>query len=339
MTKLYENDAYQVFHFPYLPENARVFLNQIQWGNKGTRYRRPVTREGASRLHRPWAFVIQTQHEVVGTVLANQYTFLPKMDGYYFRYFASHPQSRGQVFLGINARRVLKWLESRVSSHDFFYAYLEKKNEPSLRMVRHVGFQPYQTSLTLGFSRFFPKKDPRVYRVRNVDEQTEISVLLQNHYQDHAFVHPIGWHYQSQYFVIREKDTVIAGLQVIPARWEITQMEGKLGSFLVQYGQYLPWVNRILNPSSFQFLGFEGIYVAPGREQDLLQLMEHTLALYRVHAALFWQDPTSPYFLGDRTDLGLLNQLVKGTGSFLMAKNMPEDWKTKPAYISCFDFV
>lgn len=339
MALLYQNSVYRVNHHPQLNESVRLFLDQIQWGSRGTRYRRPVTPAAAQRLYRPWAFSIETSETILGSVVANQYTFSDETDGYYFRYFASHPSIRGQMLLGLNARRVLTWIEGHQRPSDFSYAFLEKKNEASLKMVQHLGFKPYHTSLTLGFSRFSPRLDPRVRAVTLPTEQAQITELLRKYYQGHSFVHPHGWHYQGHYYILEEKGEVRAGVQVIPAQWEIRQMEGVLGKYLVRFGQYLPWVNRIFNPAHFKFLGLEGLYVQPGYEADLIVLMEHVLALFKTNAALFWQDPSSPYYLGNRRDLGVLHTFVNGTGSWLMAKNLPHAMQQQPAYISCFDFV
>lgn len=339
MSLLYQNNEYLVRYHAHLVERVRQFLDQIHWGNRGTQYRRPVTLDAAQRLHRPWVFSIETPNEIIGTVVANQYTFTSESDGFYFRYFASHPTIRGRAILGFNARRVMAWIETHHRPQDFSYAFLEKKNEASIKMVQHLGFRPYQTSLTNGFSRFFPKLDPRVRAVCDPVEQQAISQRLESYYENHSFVHDKGWHNQSNYFILEENGELVAGLQVIPARWEVVQMEGRMGQFLVRWGKFLPGIQRIFNPSDFQFLGLEGLYVKSGKEHCLIRLMEHVLAHFKTHAALFWQDPTSPHFLGNRRDLGILHTFVQGTGSWLMAKNLPDNMKSKPAYISCFDFV
>jgi hypothetical protein len=225
-----------------------------------------------------------------------------------------------------------------------FYAYLEKKNFQSSKLVTNLGFEPVRDTSTYGFSRFFPKQDPRVVRVTKEDHKKNVLDLLVNFYQDHCMVNFTSIHNHDNYFVVKENDEIIAGVQAVPSKWVVQKMEGWSGKFIMKVVPKIPLINQLFNPEDFNFVGFEGIYFKKGREADLILLFEHVLAVLNLKSGLFWQDVNCPYNLKDQR-LGLINKFVAGTGSSLMIsfnKLSEEDQqliRSRPAYISCFDFV
>lgn len=345
MLPIFESAKYHIHLYYYLPEHVREFLNSIHWGSKGTVYERPVTQTTAERLYKPHVFVIENENNLIATVLANAYLFDIKnetVNGYYFRYFASNPAFRGNPLVANNSIRVLSWLHTQMQPNDFLYAYLEKKNDQSSKLVRRLGYQKIGESTTIGFSRFFPKISKRVQQATTVAQKEHITTKLTSFYQNHSLVHSQGIHLDDAYYYIEIDKKIIAGIQIIEGQWKIKQMEGLLGKLIVRYAAHIPFINRLFSPNAFRFLGIEGILYEEGQEKILFELIEHTLAIKKHHSALIWQDPNCPYYLGKHTGLGLLHTFVKGTGSYILAKGSSsciDELSQKPKYISCFDFV
>lgn len=345
MVTIYDSSTYLIRLYPYLPTHVRLFLNTINWGSKGTVYERPVTQKTAERLFKPYVFVIENADHILATVLANAYLFQvnnTQVNGYYFRYFASNPNYRGNPLVANNSIRVLSWLHANIQSNDFLYAYLEKKNDQSSKLVQRLGYKNIGESATIGFSRFSPKMSKRVQQATTDAQKEYILNNLSSFYQNHALVHTQGIHLDNSYYYIQENQTLIAGIQVIEGQWKIKQMEGFLGKLIVRYASYIPFIRRLFSPNAFRFLGIEGIMYQKGNEKALFELIEHALATKNYNTALLWQDPTCPNYLGNHTSLGLIHTFVKGTGSYILAKGNEEcleELRKKPKYISCFDFV
>ncbi len=308
---------------------------------------RPVSEETASLLHQPHTFVLQEKEEILATVLANHYLITcrdSEVNGFYFRYFASSVRHRGNIFVARTSRMVLDWLKENTVSGTVFYAYLEKQNFHSSKLVASLGFEPAGHMATYGFSRFFPKSDLRVTRVTDASEKEMVTGLLKDFYRNHAMAHFESIHHYDRYYVLKEGAEIIAGVQVVKGEWKIKKMEGWSGRLILRFAGHIPLIKSLFNPDAFCFAGFEGIYFKPGRESDLMKLFEHVLSDLGLKSALFWQDPVCPYNLSGQP-LGLLNRFVSGTGSALMVSfnDTPSDIKEKisssPVYVSCFDFI
>jgi len=291
--------------------------------------------------------VLKQDREILATVLANLYPVTCdelKAEAFYFRYFASSPQHRGNVFVARTSTLVIDWMKKNSSGKTLFYAYLEKKNFQSSKLVASLGFEVIRSTSTYGFSRFFPKKDARVQKVLQAREKESVIDLLRDFYRHHSMVNFSSIHNNDNYFVIREHGEIVAGVQVVKSRWIVQQMEGWSGQLIMKAAPHIPFINRLFNPSDFNFVGFEGIYFKSGRKKDLMRLFEHILAEFQVNAGLFWQDVACPYNLKNEA-LGLINKFVEGTGSSLMVHfnetgdQEKELIKSLPVYISCFDFV
>ena len=66
------------------------------------------------------------------------------------------------------------------------YAFIESKNERSKNLVHQAGYEYIRSFLTLAFSRFSPKPDKRVSRLKN-EEKAEMEVMLRDYYSDYSF--------------------------------------------------------------------------------------------------------------------------------------------------------
>ncbi|MFM8371121.1 MAG: hypothetical protein ACKOCO_01950, partial [Bacteroidota bacterium] len=147
----------------------------------------------------------------------------------------------------------------------------------SFKVVSGAGYENLGVMRTNGFSRFFPKKSASVERIATEQQRAEVLSLLKSQYQDHALVHFNSIFLHDDYYVIRHEGEIVAGCQLHRVKWAVRSMPGVSGKLIVSLTPYVPLLNRLFNPSSFDFLGFEGIYCKPGYESRLEELFEGLL--------------------------------------------------------------
>lgn len=213
--------------------------------------------------------------------------------------------------------------------------------------MENAGYKPIGLLTVNAFSRFFPKTDKRVERIKTDDEKKEVMDLLRKQYSNHSLVHFNYIFAGDNYFVIRDKDEIVAGCQFHSGQWKINQMPGVSGKIIMNVLPHTPLINRLFNPKKFQFLAIEGIYFKEGHIHTLLQLLEGLLFQEKINAALFWFAEDCPFraALLKTGKLGLLHSFVKNSGAKVMAsyKNMSDEEiklvEAHPQFASAFDYI
>ena len=150
--------------------------------------------------------------------------------------------------------------------------------------------------------------------------------------------------YQDNYFVIKEKDVIVAGLQANRVRWKIKEMKGVSGKILLKILPYIPILKRLINPDKYDFLAIEGIFIKAGYEDYLYDLLEGVLHHFATTSALIQLDSKSPILnlLKEKGNLGLLNFMKKAVNTHVMIKaiNCNSSFiKKGEVYVSSFDFT
>src|SRR5665811_1366715 len=91
------------------------------------------------------------------------------------------------------------------------YAFLESMNERSKNLVHQAGYEYIRSFLTVAFSRFSPKPDTRVVKLRE-EEKADMESLLLEYYRDYSFFSSKYSFYDDKYYVLKEGDEIIAGV-------------------------------------------------------------------------------------------------------------------------------
>ncbi len=329
-------------------QEIKEFLNAIVWGSEGTVYEHPITDEYIAHFVNPHLIILRKEQAIFATVLLLNYQVgvgeKEVFNSYHIRYFASSPDFRGHLQIARFARDFMNLMREQATEPTIFNAYVERKNPKSMKLVESVGFEPISKINTLGFSRFFPKYNKYVFRVESESEKEVINASLSVFYRDFSCVHFHHIHHQNNYFVFKQNDEVLAGIQVFEVAWKMKKMDGFLGKIVMNIVPHIPILNRLFNPKNFRFLAFEGIYFKAGQQDKLIVLMEGVLAEFGYNSTMFWLDERQTFEL-KKQSLGLLNAFAKGTGTVLMMnfeKMNPvqiRQARELPAYISCFDFL
>jgi len=225
------------------------------------------------------------------------------------------------------------------------YAFVESMNERSKNLVHQAGYEYIRSFLTVAFSRFTPKNDRRVSKLRE-DEKPVMIGLLNEYYRDYAFFSTDYVFYNNNYYVLRENGEIIAGVCAIPTIYKVYDMPGVWGWVMTRILPDVPYLRRLFRPGEFRNLVFDAIYCQKGKEPLLAALFESACAAEGYHTGLTWLDDRSELYDKLRTEvkMGTLNRMLNAKPGLIYARfvNLTEEEKNRfydaPAYISGFDF-
>jgi hypothetical protein len=225
------------------------------------------------------------------------------------------------------------------------YAFLESMNERSKNLVHQAGYEYIRSFLTVAFSRFSPKPDQRVVRLRD-DEKGKMESLLLEYYRDYSFFSTEYSFFGDKYYVLKEDDEIIAGVSAIPSVYKVYDVPGIWGWVMMKVLPKTPYYRRLFRPGEFRHLVFDAIYCKHGCEELLAPLFESACSIEGFHTGLTWLDDRSQLYDKIRTGvkLGPLNRMLNAKPGLVYSRfiNMTEKEKDcfydAPAYISGFDF-
>jgi hypothetical protein len=218
-------------------------------------------------------------------------------------------------------------------------------NERSKNLVNQAGYEYIRSFLTVAFSRFSPKQDHRVVKLRE-DEKVKMESLLLEYYRDYSFFSTENSFFGDRYYVLKEADEIIAGVNAIPSVYKVYDIPGIWGWVMMKVLPGAPYFRRLFRPGEFRFLVFDAIFCKKGREAVLANLFESACAAEGFHTGLTWLDDRSELFDKLRTivKMGALNRMLNAKPGLVYTKfiNLKQEEKDhfydSPAYISGFDF-
>ena len=225
------------------------------------------------------------------------------------------------------------------------YAFVESMNERSKNLVHQAGYDYIRSFLTVAFSRFSPKPDKRVEKLRD-EEKGKMELLLQEFYRDYSFFSTEYSFFGNKYYVLKEGDEIIAGVSTIPSVYKVYDVPGIWGWVMMKVLPKIPYFRRMFRPGEFRYLVFDAIFCKKGREAVLADLFESACAAEGFHTGLTWLDDRSELYDKIRTGvrMGSLNRMLNAKPGLVYTKFINLSQKEKdlfydaPAYISGFDF-
>ena len=225
------------------------------------------------------------------------------------------------------------------------YAFVESKNERSKNLVNQAGYEYIRSFLTVAFSRFSPKTDKRVVKLKD-EEKVKMESLLRGYYLEYSFFSTDYSFFGDKYYVLKEGEEIIAGVSAIPSVYKVYDVPGVWGWVMMKVLPKTPYFRRLFRPGEFRYLVFDAIYCKKGREDLLGKLFESACAAEGFHTALTWLDDHSQLYEKLRTvvRMGALNRMLNAKPGLVYSRfiNIPEKEKecfyNAPAYISGFDF-
>ena len=225
------------------------------------------------------------------------------------------------------------------------YAFVESMNERSKNIVSQAGYDNIRSFLTVAFSRFSPKPDPRVARLKEDEKQSMESLLLE-YYRDYSFFSTDHIFFEERYYVLKERGEIVAGVLAIPSSYKVYDVPGVWGWVMMKVLPKTPYFRRLFRPGEFRYLVFDAIYHKKGYEKLLAPLFESACHAEGFHTGLTWLDDRSNLFDSVRTEvkMGALNRMLNAKPGLVYTRfiNMTAEEKDlfydAPAYISGFDF-
>ena len=225
------------------------------------------------------------------------------------------------------------------------YAFLESMNERSKNLVHQAGYEYIRSFLTMAFSRFSPKSDQRVVKLRE-EEKAKMKSLLLDYYRDYSFFSTDYSFYGDRYYILKEGEEIIAGVSAIPSVYKVYDIPGIWGWVMMKVLSKTPYFRRLFRPGEFRYLVFDAIYCRKGREDLLAVLFDSACASEGFHTGLTWLDDHSQLYDTMRTGvkMGALNRMLNAKPGLVysrfinLSENEKEYFYNAPAYISGFDF-
>jgi len=326
-----------------------ALLQHTVYGTHGPQYRHTGQAEKVAHITGPYFFELWKGDELAGTYCLSErqvHTPAGPVPGYYGRYLAVPAAHRGHGYGHLLKQEAVRYIERMQPQPHLFYSYIEGANARSLQISAKAGFCPLAQLEALAFGRLYPRRDLRFSQLPVV-EQPAMRARLAAAYQAYSLVQFDHLFDDNNYFVLRENGEIIAGVQAQPVRWRIEAMPGLSGQLLLRVLPYVPVLKRLINPANHQFAALEALYVQPGREPELLVLLESVLAHFGYTSALMMLDTNSPLhqYLKGSGKLGLLQAIKKPTYSQVLGKLnglRPAQVKHAPTqslYASAFDYT
>ena len=225
------------------------------------------------------------------------------------------------------------------------YSFIESMNERAKNLVNQAGFEYIRSFLTVAFSRFNPKSDPRVSKL-DQSEKPVMKELLNDFYRDYSLFTSEYAFYGDKYYVLKDGDEIVAGVSAIPTANKVYDIPGIWGWVMMKILPRAPYFKRLFSPGEFHFLVFDAIYCKKGKESLLYTLLESACAAEGYHTGLMWLDDRSEFYDKVRTEgrLGALNRMLNAKPGLVYTRfiNLTDEEKERfydaPAYISGFDF-
>ena len=321
-------------------------LKRTIYGTRGPKYQHTGQEVKLANLKKPIFFTLKNKEKIIGfycfcerEVMIGAENYL----GYYGRYLTVDKEFQGNNYGTLLKKVAVDYVETNAVSPSIFYSYIEENNTRSLNISKTLGFQSISTLETIIFSRLYPQKKVNISHLNSTELPTILAELeSQNSITILRTFENIN--YQDNYFVIKDKGALVAGLQANPVRWKIKEMEGISGKILLKILPYIPILKRLINPEKYDFLAVEGIFVAKGCEEYLYDLLEGILNQFDITSALIQLDSKSPFLklFKEKGDLGLLNAMKKDVKTHVMIKAINCEEliiKEGEVYVSSFDFT
>ena len=334
----------------------------------GLRYRHTQTRDKLQSLGETYFLLLRKSGRMLGSVgLCYRNTFFSDKSyvSWYVRYFAikaplkSAKPDSGKLLE--NSGRGLSLLRQTTapflhrpgenlknlpsgSEKSLVYAYIEKANFQSVQFSVQNEFETVRKFTTYIFNRFHPVKNKNVFKMQ-VNEKEEVRNLLKDFYSDHTLYTDQNLFFRDNYLVLKKDNKIVAGIQANPDMWEIKEMGGKTGKFLVHIVPLIPGINRIFNFRKLKFIAADYLFWKPGCEKDIVKLFETACKINKTSILMVWSDTGSKVIKGldKSTFQGFLGKMIKRFEVDIKIKFNGYEQKEKevfyrnPSFISSFD--
>ena len=306
-------------------------------------------------IRNPYFVNLERNHKILGTCCFCERHLAGAVEavGYYIRYFtflkgfrlakSSTRQNQKRGKLREEISQILDFQEfDQQQSAKVIYGYIDPENSRSMNFAKEFDFEVVRKFVTYSFSRWSPKNKIAFERIEKNDLDG-IYELLKTRYSQYTMYQTENLFFEDGYFVVRDaQGEILAGAQASKDAWQVFELGGKFGKFLIRVLSSLPLINKLFN-RHFKFAVFDYLYARPGFESHLEKLLESVLKEFELNTGILAADHQSD--LSEqvkRMNLGPLNSVKKPTSAALVIKTDNNDFdhvKNNPTFISTLDFL
>jgi len=230
------------------------------------------------------------------------------------------------------------------NSKSLLFGFIAENNLRSSKWANEVGVFPYGDLKLFIFSRLNPRDDKRVKKI-TTDAIPEMREKLQEYYKDYSLYTEQNIFFGNNYYIIREGEEIVAGMQANLEEWNIIYKPGISGFIVHKILPRIPGLSKMFNLKQFRFIATEGIYCKPGYEHLLSSLLESVCSRQGIHFAFCFTDLNSPVMtkLKHHVRKGFVSRFTHPETADIRIKfynwdkEEEQKLKAKPCYISCFD--
>lgn len=322
-------------------------LKRTVYGTNGVQYQHTGQEHKVTQLINPYFFHLFYQNDLIGIYCLDERPVNLSGDltvrGFYGRYLSVDPDQQHKGYGRLLKAEAVRYVETYAKAPYLLYSYIEERNVRSLLLSEREGFTSVAHVKTFIFRRYAPTTDPRFTRLAAADN-APLLAQLERFYDSHALTTFTRMGFQNNYFVLKEGNAIIAGVQANPVRWNFSNMPGFSGWLMMHVFPLSSITRRFFNPNQYQFAALEGLYWKPGRESVVPALLESVLAHFGFHSVLLEVDTRDPLnaLITDAKQMGPLSGFQSGIITHVLVKASSPELLTaladKPVYVSSFDF-
>ena len=275
--------SFKILHIERTPNNQVLELlekNVVGTPGKSILYQLQDVQLKINSISNPYFANLSIRNRLYGTICLskrNVYSLNKQHQAFYLRYFTfrdsfrtTNPKKHSRKTPSLIREDVAKLMDGE--GLDFneklvLYAYVDVDNIRSKRLIDEFGFRKAGEFSVIAFSRLFPKFDSRVYELESAHQHVMKSLLL-DFYKDERLVATDNMFERGTYFVFKNNDEIVCGVQAIIDSWGIKEVPGIAGKMMMKIVPKLPLLNRLFNPH-YKFVFLESIYCKAGHEKEL----------------------------------------------------------------------
>ena len=323
-------------------------LNNTTLGTNGAKYRHLDTASRILEADNPLFLSLERTDKVMGNI-----TFCQRDKFWYIRYFAFHSfaqagnkkknTDKGNSFLKRELNQFFdEVFEGKHSDEpvESMYAYIDPRNDRSKWMSENFGFKVIGQLATQSFSRFYPKRSPRVEISKDWDALKEI---VDYQYGQHNYFFT-SHSQKGPFYVLKDaQGEILACTKVTKVNWEIVRLPGKLGRILVKIIPFIPFLNKLIKPKNHIFLVPEIVFSKDNNPILLEELFSSILAQEKCNLMLWWIDEKDPLYISikEKINWGFFNKLIGvNPVDVVERRNSTSKAISKgPVFVTAFDMV
>lgn len=263
-------------------------------------YRHSDVRKKVARVPGAIFANLSVKGRLYGTICFSRrqiYTMGHRHDAFYLRYFTfkdsfrvAHPGKRQNRNSKIRKEvtRLMRG-EGLPAAGGVLYAYVDPGNVRSVSLIEEFGFQKVGNFNVLLLNRLWPTKDKHVKKAPK-SMTSQIKTILKDQAKNQKFASISQIEIRDDYFVITSNQQILCGVQAVADCWEVIDLPGWSGKFIIKIMSKIPLLNRLFHPN-YKFVFLENIICEPGSESLLHRLFESVLCHYQVYTGIMCLDP------------------------------------------------